>query len=94
MHTESRAQKRMTGALRTLKRGHGFIAGDDGRNYYIHWSGMRPETKDFRDLKERERLDFSVVPNAVKPDVPRAVDVFVIPHEQEQQEQEKPKERG
>src|SRR5262245_40010549 len=69
---------RMTGAVRVLKQGHGFIAGDDGNNYYLHWTAMRPDTIDFRNLRERERLDFKVVPNPRKDTVPRAVDVFVI----------------
>lgn len=71
-------ERRMTGAVRTLKKGHGFIAGDDGVNYYLHWTAMRPDSIDFRKLRERERLDFSIRPNPEKPDIPRAVDAFVI----------------
>src|SRR5262245_21692554 len=73
-----RMADRMTGAVRVLKQGHGFIAGDDGNNYYLHWTAMRPDTLDFRQLRERERLNFAVVPNPRKDAVPRAVDVYVI----------------
>lgn len=71
-------ERRMTGAVRTLKKGHGFIAGDDGVNYYLHWTAMRPDTTDFRQLRERERLDFGIRPNPEKPDIPRAIDAYVI----------------
>lgn len=73
----------MAGAIRALKKGHGYIAGDDGRNYYLHWSAMRPTAKDFRQLALRERVNFEVVANAKKESTPRAIDVFVIQIEQE-----------
>lgn len=69
---------RMTGSIRTLSKGFGFIAGDDGLNYYFHWSGMSADSKDFRDLQLRERVDFSVAPNFKKAEAPRAVDIRVV----------------
>lgn len=70
--------QRMTGAVRHLAKGHGYIAGDDGVNYYLHWTAMRPDSTDFRQLRVRERVNFSVVPNAKKEATPRAIDVYVV----------------
>jgi cold shock CspA family protein len=50
---------RMTGAIRGLKKGFGFIAGDDGRDYFFHWSAMEPSTKNFRELILQERVAFT-----------------------------------
>jgi cold shock CspA family protein len=71
--------KRMTGAVRHLSKGHGYIAGDDGVNYYLHWTAMRPDSIDFRQLRVRERVSFATMPNMKKEVTPRAVDVYVLP---------------
>jgi cold shock protein len=55
------ANERTTGAIRKLKEGYGFIAGDDGRDYFFHWSAMEMTSKNFRDLTVQERVEFSVV---------------------------------
>ena len=52
---------KITGAIRKLKDHFGFIAGDDGSDYFFHWSAMEKTGKDFRDLVERERVEFFVV---------------------------------
>lgn len=49
---------RISGSIRALKDSHGFIAGDDGQNYFFHWSSMVKGTKDFRELEIRDRLSF------------------------------------
>lgn len=51
---------RITGAIRKIKpdKGYGFIAGDDGLDYFFHWSAMEMTSKNFRDLKLQERVDF------------------------------------
>ena len=72
-------ERRMTGAVRHLSKGHGYIAGDDGVNYYLHWTAMRPDSIDFRQLRVRERVSFSTMPNMKKEVTPRAVDVYVLP---------------
>jgi cold shock CspA family protein len=69
----------MTGAIRSLGKGFGFIAGDDGRNYYFHWSGLAWNSKDFRELVVRERVSFGVTENSKKSDCPRAIDIMVLP---------------
>lgn len=50
---------RLQGSVRKLKDGYGFLAGDDGKDYFFHWSGMRKESRDFRQLEVRDRLEFS-----------------------------------
>ena len=50
---------RLQGSVRKLKSGYGFIAGDDGHDYFFHWSGMRKDSRDFRELEVRDRVDFS-----------------------------------
>jgi cold shock CspA family protein len=52
---------RITGAIRKLKEGYGFIAGDDGKDYFFHWSAMERTGKNFRDLAVQERVEFSIV---------------------------------
>jgi cold shock CspA family protein len=52
---------RITGAVRKLKEGYGFIAGDDGRDYFFHWSAMERTGKNFRDLSIQERVEFYIV---------------------------------
>jgi cold shock CspA family protein len=49
---------RLTGSIRRLKEGFGFIAGDDGTDYFFHWSAMEKSTKDFRELELRHRVSF------------------------------------
>lgn len=51
----------LTGSVRKLKDGYGFIAGDDGHDYFFHWSAMKIGAKDFRELQVRERVSFDVV---------------------------------
>ncbi len=70
--------ERMTGAIRSLGKGFGFIAGDDGQNYYFHWTGLAIESPDFRELVLRSRVSFGTTLNQVKQDCPRAIDILVI----------------
>lgn len=58
--TELVATSLFKGGIRKLKDGYGFIAGDDGHDYYFHWSGMDMNAKDFRELKVRERVQFKL----------------------------------
>jgi Cold shock proteins len=59
--TTSSSNSRITGAIRKLKEGYGFIAGDDGKDYFFHWSAMERTGKNFRDLAIQERVEFNVV---------------------------------
>jgi cold shock CspA family protein len=68
-----------TGAIRKLKDGYGFIAGDDGRDYFFHWSAMERTGKNFRDLLLQERVEFYIVKFAKGgEDRYRAVQIRVI----------------
>ena len=64
----------MNGDLRKLKDGYGFIAGDDGIDYFFHWSGLSKFTKQFRYCKEGEKVEFDV---QVSERGPRAVNIRV-----------------
>lgn len=52
-------QEMQRGAVRKLKTGYGFIAGDDGNDYFFHWTAMLRTSKDFTDLAIRERVEFT-----------------------------------
>lgn len=69
--------ERLEGAVRKLKqdRGFGFIAGDDGIDYFFHWSSMEKTSKDFRELEVQDRVSFLVV---VGDKGPRAIQIRVI----------------
>lgn len=76
MHSQA---TRITGATRKLKNGYGFIAGDDGHDYFFHWSAMEKTGKNFRDLVVQDRVEFSVIRVEVNGEVKyRAVQVRVI----------------
>ena len=53
------------------ERGFGFIAADDGKEYFFHRSGLTPPL-DFDRLRGGERVTFSIEPN---PKGPRAIHV-------------------
>ena len=72
---EAPQQVRQTGSIRKLKEGYGFIAGDDGENYFFHWSAMELTSKDFRDLAVRERVSYHIISGPLGP---RAIMVRVI----------------
>ena len=61
-------QPRLQGSIRNLNQyGSGFIAGDDGRDYFLHWTGLLPPSSDkpnknFRDLRVQDRVEFNHVP--------------------------------
>lgn len=70
-------ESRVEGAVRNLRqdRGFGFIAGDDGVDYFLHWSGMEKSTKDFRSLELLDRVSFVPIQG---PKGPKAIMVRVI----------------
>lgn len=63
-----------TGVVRKLRDGYGFIAGNDGTDYFLHWTAMRKGTKSFRELEIGDRVEFEVFH---APKGPRAVEVVV-----------------
>ena len=75
VHKEDGA--RLTGSVRKLKqdRGFGFIAGDDGRDHFFHWSGMEKTSRNFRDLEVQDRVSFVCVEGDKGP---RAICIRVV----------------
>lgn len=51
----------MRGKVRKLKEGFGFIAGDDGRDYFFHWTAMQKTSTNFRELALLDRVEGSVI---------------------------------
>lgn len=51
----------VTGSIRKLKEGYGFIAGDDGQDYFFHWTAMQITSKNFRELQVQERVEFTPI---------------------------------
>lgn len=71
---------RLKGRLRKLRqdKGFGFIAGDDGVDYFFHWSVIvKNSMKEFRGMELRDRVEFSPINTPDKG--PRAIEVCFIP---------------
>lgn len=49
--------ERITGSIKKLLGSYGFVAGDDGIDYFLHWSNMAVGT-DFRRLQQQQRVSF------------------------------------
>lgn len=64
-----------TGVVRKIRDGYGFIAGNDGVDYFVHWTAMRKETKKFRELQVGDRVIFDI---HAAPKGPRAIEVLVV----------------
>lgn len=71
-----------TGVVRKLRDGYGFIAGNDGVDYFLHWTAMVEHGPTFRDLKVGNRVLFQIH-NA--PKGPRAIEVSVAAPPQEKE---------
>lgn len=67
----------MRGKVRKLKEGFGFIAGDDGRDYFFHWTALQRTTKNFRDLELLDRVEGSII-EGDKDKGPRLIEILVI----------------
>lgn len=78
--TISQNLPRIAGRIRRIKqdKGFGFIAGDDGIDYFFHWSTVkRLSPKDFRKMEVRDRVSFSPIK---PPDHDwRAIEVEFVP---------------
>lgn len=65
-----------TGVVKRLREGYGFITGEDGKDYFVHWTGMAKESpKDFRALEIGDKVEFNW---RIAEKGPRATDVMVI----------------
>lgn len=69
------AQVLQKGVVRKLREGYGFIAGNDGKDYFLHWTQMMKDTKNFRELQIGDRVEFTPLMGEKGP---RAIDVLVI----------------
>ena len=65
----------LTGSIRKLMAGFGFIAGDDGIDYFFHWTAVKVGAKDFRLLVLQERVTCRIIKS---PKGPRAIDVEAV----------------
>lgn len=62
------------GVIRKVKGGYGFIAGYDGKDYFMHWTAMQ-KGNDFRKLTVGDRVEFQPIESERGP---RAVEVLVV----------------
>lgn len=51
--------QRQNGVVRKLREGYGFIAGNDGVDYFLHWTQMVKGGKTFRELSLEDRVEFT-----------------------------------
>jgi cold shock CspA family protein len=65
------------GKVRKLKEGFGFIAGDDGRDYFFHWTALQRTTKNFRDLELLDRVEGLII-EGTELRGPRLIEIRVI----------------
>lgn len=54
------------GVVRKLREGYGFIAGNDGVDYFLHWTQMCKSTeespnKTFRQLEVGDRVEYQSI---------------------------------
>ena len=49
-----------SGKVKEIRDAYGFIAGDDGKDYFMHRSDLVTPTR-FDDLNEGDRVEFEVV---------------------------------
>ena len=73
--TETQTQVNQTGVVRKLRDGYGFIAGNDGIDYFLHWTQMVKGGKTFRELQVSDRVEFVI---GAAPKGPRALEVRVV----------------
>ena len=46
----------MEGKVKWFKKGFGFIIGDDGKEYFVHWSSIQMDG--FRVLEQQQKVTF------------------------------------
>lgn len=63
------------GVIRKLLEGYGFIAGNDGKDYFLHWTQMVKNGKKFNELAIGDRVRFTPL---VGEKGPRAIDVSLV----------------
>jgi len=61
------SNSRLRGRIRRIKKGFGWIAGDDGIDYFFHGTAMKKSSpRQFIDLKEQDRLEFTPIKPELK----------------------------
>lgn len=55
---EFKEDRRANGKIIRLNKGFGFIEGDDGRDYFFHWSELSKFSKHFRNLAPGDSVTF------------------------------------
>ena len=49
----------LMGKIKKVRDSFGFIAGDDGQDYFFHWASVQKRSaRDFRGLELRDRVSF------------------------------------
>ena len=68
-------EQRITGTVKWFsdRKGYGFIARDEGKDVFVHFSGIRPGGP--RSLNENDKVEFLV---EIDQRGPRAADLVVI----------------
>lgn len=57
-YNEVREDRRMNGKIVRLNQGFGFIEGEDGRDYFFHWTELDKFAIQFRNLRQGQSVDF------------------------------------
>ena len=73
----------LMGRVKKIRESYGFIAGDDGRDYFFHWASVKKHSqKDFRQLEMRDRVSFiPQPPRDENANGPRGIEVMYFPEE-------------
>jgi len=67
----------LSGIVKKIREGYGFITGEDGKDYFLHWTSIAKESpKDFRQLEVGDKVEFKW---KLAEKGPRALDVMVLP---------------
>lgn len=70
---ERNAAPQETGVVRKLKEGFGFIAGNDGQDYFFHYTALqKSQGVEFSDLEIGDRVEFLCLE---APKGPRAIEI-------------------
>lgn len=67
-----RRTKPEAGVVRKIKEGFGFIAGNDGTDYFFHWTSLQKTSCKFSELEVGDRVEFLKIE---APKGPRAIEV-------------------
>ena len=71
------------GRVKKVRESFGFIAGDDGQDYFFHWASVQKRSaRDFRELELRDRVSFiPQPPRNEEARGPRGIEILYIPED-------------